>query len=528
MGEEKRPKPPAWSTRVRYYFRRTLPRIDRERRGEVQVQLRNNSHPEFSFFLLVVLSAGMATLGLLTNSPAVIIGAMLVAPLMSPIIGLGLASLTGDTRLLQDAASALLRGAILAIIISTLLTWIDIRLPFFYFQADNLPAEVLSRIRPSPLDLAIALMGGLAAAFALAMPNISAALPGVAIATALMPPLCTVGVGLATRLWPVAFGAFLLFITNAITIAFAASLVFFALGFVPRFRSESRLVPRSLQISALLTIGLLFPLTYYSVQFVRQATEDRLIREIVHEKVSEMGNVELVDWQPERSGNALHLDLTVRTLRPLQYQDSVSLQQEIAAGLQAAGVLNDQDAVEVVVNQVLTAQLDPLVPPTPTSTPTATRTSTPGPSPTSTPTRTSTPTQTATPTETATPTSTPTSTATPTATPTPAVAEVNIVRLPPLQLRQWPGGPEIGPILRNGTLLTVLYGSETVDGLVWVEVLDSEGRVGWVPQFYLVVLPPSATPTPTITRTPTITTTPTPTNTLTPLPFGEQTATPTP
>jgi uncharacterized hydrophobic protein (TIGR00271 family) len=140
--------------------------------------LRNNSRPDFSFFLLVVLSSGIATLGLLTNSPAVIIGAMLVAPLMSPIIGLGLASLTGDATLLRDAASALLRGAIIAVVFSTLLTWIDIQLPFFFFQADNLPGEVLARVRPSPLDLTIALLGGLAAAFALAMPQISAALPG--------------------------------------------------------------------------------------------------------------------------------------------------------------------------------------------------------------------------------------------------------------------------------------------------------------------------------------------------------------
>lgn len=527
MENNQRPKIPAWSTRIRYFFRRTLPRVDRERRAEVQVQLRNSSHPEFSFFLLVVLSAGIATLGLLTNSPAVIIGAMLVAPLMSPIIGLGLASLTGDGRLLTDATAALLRGAVLAIVFSMLLTWIDINLPFFYFQVDNLPAEVLARTRPSPLDLAIALMGGLAAAFALAMPNISAALPGVAIATALMPPLCTVGIGLATRLWHVAAGAFLLFVTNAITIAFASTLVFFALGFVPSFRKDNKL-PRSLQISALLTIGLLFPLSYYSVQFVREATEDRLISEIVHQKVAAMENVQLVDWQPERTGNALHLNLTVRTLRPLLYQDSVELQQEIGAGLQAAGVLNSQDTVEVVINQVLTAQLDPLVPPTLTPTPTTTRTSTPGPSPTPTSTATATATRTTTPTETPTPTPTATNTPTPTATPTPALAEVQITSLPPMQLRQFPGGPVIGPVLRNGSQLTVLYGYEVVGGLGWVEVVDSEGRVGWVPEIYLVILPPSATPTPSVTLTLTITLTPSPTGTASPLPFGEEILTPTP
>ncbi len=496
------PAPVSWRTRIRFYFRRMLPQISLERRAEVQVQLRNNSHPEFSFYLLVILSSGIATLGLLTDSPAVIIGAMLVAPLMSPIIGLGLASLTGDTTLLRDAASSLLRGAILAIIISTVLTWIDIKLPFFYFQADSLPGEVLARVRPSPLDLAIALLGGLAAAFALAMPNISAALPGVAIATALMPPLCTVGIGLATGIWSIAGGAGLLFLTNAITIAFASSLVFFVLGFTPRLRENSRRIPRSLQISALLTLSLLIPLTYYSVQFVRQATEDRLISQVVQEKVSVMGDVELVNWTPTRSGDTLQLELTVRTLRPLLHQDSVQLQQEIATGLQSAGILNSLDTVEVAVNQILTARLDPLVPPTLTSTPTLTLTATPGPSPTHTTTPSPTLTRTPIPTETATPTPTPTHTSTPTATTTPAQAEVLSVKLPAVQLRQWPGGPEIGPVLRNGALLTILYGEEIVDGLVWVEVRDGDGRVGWIPLIYLVVIVPTDTFTPATTITP--------------------------
>lgn len=497
--------PPSWRTRVRFFLRRILPQISLERRAEIQVQLRNNSRPEFSFYLLVVLSSGIATLGLLTDSPAVIIGAMLVAPLMSPIIGLGLASLTGDTKLLQDAAAALLRGAVLSIIISTALTWIDIKLPFFFFQADNLPGEVLARVRPSPLDLAIALLGGLAAAFALAMPNISAALPGVAIATALMPPLCTVGIGLATGIWSIAGGAGLLFITNAITIAFASSLVFFVLGFSPHFRNGAGRIPRSLQISALLTLALLFPLTYYSVQFVRQANQDRTIRQVVQEKVSAMENVELVDWSTERSGTALHLDLTVRTLRPLLYEDSVELQQEIGAGLQSSGVLNTLDTVQVVVNQVLTARLDPLIPPTFTPTPTLTLTFTPGPSPTLTPTPTATFTLTPTSTDTATPTHTSTHTLTPTATATPAQAQTLNTRLPALQLRQWPGGPEIGPVLRNGVFVTILYGEAIVDGLVWVEVRDGEGRVGWIPQIFLV----KVTPTETITPSPTITPGPT-------------------
>jgi len=504
--------PSSWRVRLRRLWRRLVPRIDLDRRGEVQALLRQASHPDFSYFILVVLSSVIATLGLLTNSAAVIIGAMLVAPLMSPIIGLGLASISGDSHLLGDAAKALLRGAALAVLISFLLTWTNTRLPFVVLQGQDLTGEVLARVRPSPIDLGIALAGGLAAAFALAMPNISAALPGVAIATALMPPLGTVGIGLALRRWDVAAGASLLFITNAVTIAFAANLVFFALGFSPRFQDGTRRLPRSLLLSAFLTMGLLVPLTYLSIQFVTQANRGRFISHVIAEKVAEINNSELVEWESDQVGDVLKLSLTVRTNIPLSYEDSVSLQKAIGAGLQEAGILSEEESIQVAVNQVLTARLDPLIPPTLTPTLTATLTPTPGPSLTPTRTATATATHTATPTETATPTLTPTATPTATFTPTPVLAQVYASYLPALQLRQWPGGPSIGPTLRERATLTVLYGYEILDGLVWVEVRDSEGRVGWIPQVYLVIITPTSTPTatPTFTATPSRQASPTP------------------
>ena len=179
--------------------------------------------------MLVLLSSVIATQGLLVDSPAIVIGAMLVAPLMSPVIALGLSSITGDERLLRDSAAALLRGALLAVIVALVIIWVNRHLPFVVLL--ELPNQVTVRTTPSPIDLTVALAGGAAAAFALGMPNISAALPGVAIATALMPPLCTIGIGLAMERMDVAGGATLLFITNAVTITFAASLVFSAWAF---------------------------------------------------------------------------------------------------------------------------------------------------------------------------------------------------------------------------------------------------------------------------------------------------------
>ncbi len=481
-GENREPT----SLRIKFllWWRRLVRPIDVERRAEVQVQLRNASRPSFDFFLLVILSCIIATQGLLVDSAAIIIGAMLVAPLMSPIIGLGLSSLTGDDRMLRDATAALIRGALMAILISFLIAWINRYLPLIVMQ--ELPAEVLNRTKPSPIDLGVALAGGAAAAFALAMPHISAALPGVAIATALMPPLCTVGIGLAMGRMDVAGGAFLLFLTNTVSIAFAASIVFFALGFSSPFVKKNKKIPNSLFISAILTTVLLGSLSLLSYQFVRDAEQARQTEAIILEEVAKIENAELVEWNSFISEGALHLTITLRTVEMLDYEDSVILQKNIADRLQRP--------VAVVVNQVFAARLDPLIPPTFTATPTLTSTPTPGPSPTLTSTSTPTSTATSTATNTPEPTATSTPTLTPTLTATPATVKAWSTGIPNMRLRQWPGGPEIAPV-RHNQVLTLLYGYEIVDGLVWVEVRDAEGRIGWIPQFYLlqITLTPSAT-----------------------------------
>lgn len=507
MTTNNHPTRPSLRIRLLYQWRRLSKSIDQERRGEVRILLRESSHPSFDFFLLVVLSCVIATLGLLIDSPATIIGAMLVAPLMSPIIGMGLASIVGDGRLLGDATSALIRGAALAVLISFLITFSNHFLPFISLQ--ELPSEVLARTHPGPIDLGVALAGGLAAAYALAQPNLSAALPGVAIATALMPPLCTIGIGLALERLDVAGGATLLFLTNAVTIAFAASLVFFALGFSPTLINKSGRLPRSLMVSALLTLSLLAPLSYLSYQFVQTATLNQQIDTVINEEVSKLTDAELVEWSSTIDGDTLNLSIVLRTAQLLRYEDSQSLQRAIADRLQRK--------VAIVVNQVFANRLDPLIPPTFTPTPTITPTFTPGPSPT--PTNTPTPTATATPipTDTATPTNTPTYTPTPTNTPTPSLGKASNIAMPGLRMRQWPDGPVIAT-LREGEQLTILYGRQIVNGLVWLEIRDSEGRIGWLPEHYLLIITntPTKTPLPTATDTSTPSATFSPTPTLTP------------
>lgn len=480
-------------------FKSPVRKIPFDQRREIIAEITDSSSPGFDYFLLVVLSSSIATLGLITNSPAVIIGAMLVAPLMSPIIGIGLASIIGRRTLLNSGISALIRGALLAIALSALFTFINSYLPFVSFH--ELPNEILSRTHPSPIDLMIALAGGLAAAYSLTEVRLSAALPGVAIATALMPPLCTVGIGIALMRADVAGGALLLFVTNAVTIAFAAAFVFFLRGFNPYPLENNRKLPPSLQLSAFLIFILLIPLTYFSIEFVQQAAEYRRINEVLNEQVAKINNAELVEFTTSQEDELINIEMTIRTNISLRYEQVIALQENVVEAL--------NQPVSLKVNQIFAERLDPLIPPTATNTPTLTLTSTPGPSPTATFT------QTATATASATQTATfiPTATVTPTF--TPAQGRVFSSSVPLMRMYQSPGGPVIGN-LRANQLIIILLEEKLYENIMWVKIMDEEGREGWVPKIYIFQL--TATASPTISETQKAITTRTNLTTLSPTP----------
>ena len=182
------------------------------------------------YWLEVFFSAGIATFGLVLNSPAVIIGAMLISPLMGPILSNGLALAAGDVILGLRSVVNLLLSSLLAVGLAAILVWI---LPF-----KEITPEISSRIQPNTLDLAVALFSGAVGSLSLCRraTGIVTSIPGVAIAVALMPPLSVIGfgIGLATgghdpEGWRIARGGGLLFLTNLVAITFAAMLVFLLL-----------------------------------------------------------------------------------------------------------------------------------------------------------------------------------------------------------------------------------------------------------------------------------------------------------
>ncbi len=205
--------------------------VSPKRKAEIYLDIsRSTTLTDPSYWLQTLFAAGIATLGLVLNSPAVIIGAMLISPLMGPILASGLALATGDLILGLRAALNLLLSCLLAVSFAFLLVTI---LPFKEFTN-----EIAARTHPNILDLAVALFSGGIGSIAICkeVKGVVTSIPGVAIAVALMPPLCVVGYGTAIAVgvnaddgMRVAFGGGLLFLTNLVAITFTAMLVFLAL-----------------------------------------------------------------------------------------------------------------------------------------------------------------------------------------------------------------------------------------------------------------------------------------------------------
>ena len=211
---------------------------------------------------ILVFAILICSLGLNVNSTAVVIGAMLVSPLMGPIIGLGFGIATSDIGLLKKALFNYLFAGIVALVASTL-----------YFALTPIhiaQTEMLSRTSPNIYDVLIAFFGGLAGIVAIASKMKGNVIPGVAIATALMPPLCTAGYGMATLQWSFFFGAFYLFFINTVFISLATLLTARLLKFPQKEQLDEKLSKRTNRIILFITVLTIVPSIYFGYAMVQQ------------------------------------------------------------------------------------------------------------------------------------------------------------------------------------------------------------------------------------------------------------------
>lgn len=245
---------------------------------------------------VLIFAIFIACLGLNLNSTAVIIGAMLISPLMGPIIGMGLAVGRADLELLKRSLTNYGVSTVISVLTAAL-----------YFQLTPLTeaqSELLARTSPTLYDVLIALFGGAAGILALSTGGKGNVIPGVAIATALMPPLCTAGYGLAMGEWSFFFGACYLFFINTVFIALATYLGVRLLQFKPKqFVDKGRLAVVNRYIAVIVVVTML-PAVYMTTQIIRQSVFENHVKQFVKQELNQPGT-RILSEQADRETKTL-------------------------------------------------------------------------------------------------------------------------------------------------------------------------------------------------------------------------------
>jgi uncharacterized hydrophobic protein (TIGR00271 family) len=257
------------------------------------------------YLFMTAMSAGIAVLGLLLSSPAVVIGAMLLSPLMGPIIGLGFALAIGDYHWLKKAARSLAWGTVMAVGLTGALV--------YFSPIQTITVEIAARTQPNLFDLFVALFSALAGAYAMIRGR-EGTIVGVAIATALMPPLAVVGFGLATWNWTVFSGALLLYVTNLITIALTAWGMARLYGFQTGL-SERNTAFQNIAVAAVF-IGLAVPLAFSLQQIAWQTNAQRIVRAEIEETFAGNSLIDALEIEFGTEPVSISAAMLTPTIRP--------------------------------------------------------------------------------------------------------------------------------------------------------------------------------------------------------------------
>jgi uncharacterized hydrophobic protein (TIGR00271 family) len=305
-----------------------LVRVTPTRRQAIFDEVERISTASPSFFLLVAASTIIAAYGLLANSTAVIIGAMLVAPLMGPIFGVALGLSVGDQRLLGRSLLSELAGMTVVIIMAMLIGLVPVRLGF--------GDELIARTQPTLYDMVIALASGIAGAYALVDEHLNAALPGVAISVSLVPPLATCGLSLATMRYEWALGALLLFLANFLAIHVVAAVVFMIFG-VKNIRLHQELTVFSffrrftLSLLSLAAVAVFLTQTLITVYNEHRLSNE--VQKVLSYQVRSRVGAELSDFRAKKYNDQVEILATVLTPNPFEPNEVAQiekiLQQEV-------------------------------------------------------------------------------------------------------------------------------------------------------------------------------------------------------
>jgi len=317
---------------------------------------------------ILVFAIFIASLGLNINSPAVVIGAMLISPLMGPIMGLGLGMAINDLTLLKKAGYNYLFAAGVGLLTSTIY--------FAISPINDAHSEILARTSPTIYDVLIAFFGGLAGILATSSKLKGNVIPGVAIATALMPPLCTAGYGIATLQWDYFLGAFYLFLINTVFIALATLITSRLLKFPFKAHPDDNEKARVNRIVWAIVIITLVPSIYFGYDIVQKNNFDKKANEFVNNEADFPDNYLLKKTINSSSkeitltyGGLLIKDSAINVLKSklnkyylqnckLTIQQGFSYLNESKSNTDQENLLSNTISEKAIVIEKLTQQLD--------------------------------------------------------------------------------------------------------------------------------------------------------------------------
>ncbi len=292
-----------------------------------------------SWWVMLLLSVAIATFGILQDSTAVVIGAMLIAPLMTPILGVSAGIVNTWIKRVASSAGLVAAGAGAAVGLAIVVgQWVPIIVPL----AQN--SQVTSRVSPNIVDMLIALAAGAAGAYANVDDRVSDSIAGVAIAVALVPPLGVVGLTLQAGMFEDSLGALLLFLTNLVSIILAAALVFFLTGYAPyRSLQENRAKVMSLlRTVALAAIIIMIPLAITAQDVITRSARTRI------------ANDSVAEWLDGSSLEAVRIEVSGQDVRlfltgPGDIPDLAALEADLTDGFGTAVAIRVEHAPTTVV-----------------------------------------------------------------------------------------------------------------------------------------------------------------------------------
>jgi len=305
------------------------------------------------YYLMLLMAALIALFGLLTNSVAVVIGAMLISPLMGPIISSGLALTIGDLPLARRAFHTIAVSVLLTVLVTTLVTFVS--------PLKEPTAEIMARVRPNIYDLFVAMLSGVVGAVALCTKrNYMITATGVAVATAVIPPLSVVGYGLGTGQIMLGLGGFLLFFTNFVAIILTSDLVFFIMGFRS---SQVEILQYSQRKRLMIIAGILslvsIPLVYTLVVDLKNVKAKKQIEMVLKKELNQEDLSRMTGFSFQQKKEKVLVRASVNTVKLIDSKTEQVIEEELKRGfgmpvelhleqvLVASGMLPDNGAASV-------------------------------------------------------------------------------------------------------------------------------------------------------------------------------------